>query len=216
MNRVATERFGTDLAPAVVRAWKSFSTAFSEFPYHIGTVYNAPMQYGPSNLLWANPTGYRATMVGFPYDDLASWRQVYPPDVFVQQFQKIADGFDAAIAALDRETANINANDDLRNALKFELSVATAASIHFRSTANQAHFVKLREELKRDSQNISKRNELIQVLRAEIDLARKLHTIQSADSRIGFEATNHYFYIPQDLLEKIINCEHLIHQFNRA
>ena len=51
-----------------------------------------------------------------------------------------------------------------------------------------------------------------EVLRAEIQLARQLHQIQSRDSRIGFEATNHYYYIPQDLLEKILNCEHLLTQ----
>lgn len=27
------------------------------------------------------------------------------------------------------------------------------------------------------------------------------------DSRIGFEATNQYYYLPQDLVEKVVNCE---------
>ena len=76
LDKIAKERFGPALAPPMVRAWKAFSTAFSEFPYHVGVVYNAPMQYGPSALLWSKPTGYRATMVGFPYDDLDAWRQM--------------------------------------------------------------------------------------------------------------------------------------------
>jgi hypothetical protein len=216
MNRVATDRFGPELALAVVRAWKSFSTAFSEFPYHIGTVYNAPMQSGPSNLLWAKPTGYRATMVGFPYDDLTAWRQVYPPKVFVDQFRNIADGFDAAIATLKEQTTSEKPNANFQKAVEKEISVATAASIHFRSTANQARFVELRDQLQKSPEKSDLRDELIQVLRSEVDLARQLYRIQSQDSRIGFEATNHYFYIPQDLLEKIINCEHLIAHYTRA
>ena len=48
------------------------------------------------------------------------------------------------------------------------------------------------------------------ILLAEIDLAKRLFAIQSRDSRIGFEASNHYFYVPADLAEKIINCKHLL------
>jgi len=31
-----------------------------------------------------------------------------------------------------------------------------------------------------------------------------------ADSRIGFEASNQYYYIPLDLAEKIVNCDQLL------
>src|SRR5689334_10242610 len=124
------------------------SAAFSEFPYHGGLVYNAPMQYGPANLLWAEPTGYRATMVGFPYDDLDAWRQVYPAEIFVQQFNKVADGFDTAIETLRRETAVARTALAFEKALELELNVAMAAAIHFRSTANQARFVHLVRQTK--------------------------------------------------------------------
>ena len=29
------------------------------------------------------------------------------------------------------------------------------------------------------------------------------------DSRIGYEATNQYYYVTQDLIEKVINCEYV-------
>ncbi|NLC55755.1 MAG: hypothetical protein GX774_02830, partial [Armatimonadetes bacterium] len=105
MTRVARRRFGAALAPAVVRAWQQLSAAFREFPYHGGLVYTAPMQVGPANPLWLQPTGYRATMVGFPYDDLDAWRAVYPPEVFCAQFDKVADGFAAALEELRRAAA---------------------------------------------------------------------------------------------------------------
>jgi hypothetical protein len=48
------------------------------------------------------------------------------------------------------------------------------------------------------------------LLRSEIALARRLHAIQSRDSRIGFEASNQYYYVPVDLAEKVINCHDLL------
>lgn len=212
LRKVALHRFGLELAEPVVRAWNSWSSAFSEFPYHGGLVYNAPMQYGPANPLWLEPTGYRATMVGFPYDDLDGWRQVYPPDIFIQQFTRVADGFDTAIQRLQRDVSEIKTEPAFAKALAQELNVARAAAIHFRSTANQARFVHLRRQ-PRNKETIAG---LEAILRSEIALAREMHKIQSLDSRIGFEATNHYYYVPQDLLEKIINCHHLLNQLARS
>ena len=48
------------------------------------------------------------------------------------------------------------------------------------------------------------------VLRKEISLASRLAALQSADARIGFEASNHYYYRPIDLAEKILNCRDLL------
>ena len=36
-------------------------------------------------------------------------------------------------------------------------------------------------------------------LRNELSLAKRLLAIQSRDSRIGFEASNQYYYVPADL-----------------
>ncbi|MEX2591180.1 MAG: hypothetical protein WD426_00300 [Anditalea sp.] len=38
--------------------------------------------------------------------------------------------------------------------------------------------------------------ELEQILHEEIALAKHMHILQGRDSRLGFEATNHYFYTP--------------------
>ncbi|MCW5550930.1 MAG: twin-arginine translocation signal domain-containing protein [Verrucomicrobiae bacterium] len=215
MRRVAERRFGPRLAPAVVEAWRGFSSAFREFPYHIGVVYSGPQQLGPANLLWGEPTGYRATMVGFPYDDLNAWRAVYPPEVFIQQLNRVADGFDQALRLLESATAELQpkALPTHRQALEAEARVAEAAMIHFRSAANQARFVMARgawSGAKTPAETDSHRAELRCVLNAEIALARRLFQLQSRDSRLGFEASNHYFYVPCDLQEKILNCRHLL------
>ncbi len=158
MSRVAERRFGKALGPQAMRAWQAYSEAFSQFPFHGSVVYVAPMQVGPANPLWGEPTGYGATMVGFPYDDLEGWRAVYPAEVFIGQFEKVATGFERAhadlAAAYEIERRQLTAQQ--RTAALQELSVGEAAGIHFRSTANQARFVAARRRLK-DAKSPSRR-----------------------------------------------------------
>jgi hypothetical protein len=215
MERVARRRVGDALALGVVRAWQAFSAAFSEFPFSGGLVYDAPMQFGPSNLLWGEPTGYHATMIGFPYDDLEGWRAMYPVEVFISQFDKIADGFGRAIAELKSFVAanadKLRSNE--RQAVVEELNVAEAAAIHFRTTANQARFVRDRRELAQAKSRDAAQPLLAaleKVLRDELDLARRLYALQNRDSRLGFEASNQYYYVPVDLAEKVLNCRDLL------
>ena len=91
--------------------------------------------------------------------------------------------------------------------------MAHAAAIHFRTTANQARFVQARNQLLK-SETKDKAglllSEIESVLRSEISLAKQLFAIQNRDSRIGFEASNQYYYVPVDLLEKMINCHDLL------
>jgi hypothetical protein len=215
MRRVAERRFGKVLASQVVGAWHEYSAAFSEFPFHGSLVYSAPMQVGPANTLWGEPTGYHASMVGFPYDDLNAWRAVYPAEVFIGQFEKVATGFEHAHAnmAAAFQACRAQLTVEQRAMALLELSVGEAAAIHFYSVANQARFVMARRRLKEakspaDAQ--STREELERLLRAEIQSAQRLHAIQSRDSRIGFEASNQYYYVPVDLAEKVINCHDLL------
>jgi len=199
LRRVAVSRFGPTNAPAVLDAWHTMSVAFREFPYHGGVVYTAPMQYGPSNLLWAQPTGYRATMVGFPYDDLDTWRAIYPREVFARQLELVSAGFEEGVRKLREQAAR--ATDDAAEALASEADVAEGAWLHFRSSAAQARFV-----MARDAGDAEAVRELLD---QEADTARRLYAIRMRDSRIGFEASNHYYYMPLDLVEKVLNCEYL-------
>ncbi len=211
MRGVARRRFGRRCAGDVVAAWHAFSEAFRQFPFHGGLVYAAPLQYGPSNLLWAQPTGYSATMVGFPYDDLNGWRAIYPPEVFIGQFEAICQGWQPGLARLEEGLAK--APDEYRPALERELSVARAAHLHFRTVANQARFVMARDALAATpsvEEAPARRHELERLLRDEIAIARDLYALQTRDSRLGYEASNHYYYVPLDLVEKVVNCEYLL------
>ncbi|GMU24459.1 MAG: hypothetical protein AMXMBFR13_45330 [Phycisphaerae bacterium] len=209
---MAGRRFGRGLAPAVVQAWRDFSTAFNEFPFG-GGLYSTPRQFGPSNLLWGEPTGYPAGPVGFPYDDLESWRTPYPPEVFIGQLEKVAEGFETAVDSLRQAPVSMRLTGAMYEAFTRELAVAETTAIHFRSSANQARFVWTRNRLRAAVSAAEARSliaELEQLLRREIDAARRMYTLQMTDSRLGFEASNQYYYVPLDLVEKILNCRHLL------
>lgn len=215
MLQVAEQRFGRGLASLVVTAWKEFSSAFSEFPFHGDVVYFAPQQCGPSNLLWEKATQYRATMTGIPYDDLKGWRGIYPPEVFIGQMEKVAVGFDQALAKLRKAAELVKQTTSKLERRNFEeeCRIAAAAAIHFRSVANQSRFVLARNallETKKAEEIRQPVNVIKQVLNSEIELSKKLCQMQLLDSRLGFEATNHYFYVPVDLAEKILNCRDLL------
>jgi hypothetical protein len=218
MRRVAEDRFGKSLAPAVVAAWRQFSAAFCEFPFHIDVVYHAPLQVGPANLLWAKPTGYKSTMSGFPYDDLPGWAAVYPPEVFIGQLEKTASGFETGYQLLIAGAKKYPLSRSESHALRGELNVAQAAAIHFKSTANQARFVRDRDRLARAGDRAEAMPLLAALestLRDELKLARRLFDLQSRDSRIGFEASNHYYYVPIDLAEKVVGCRDLLDHWLR-
>ena len=166
-------------------------------------LYAGPQQRGPANLLFAEPTGYGASMVGFPYDDLTTWRRIYPAEVFAEQFEKVAEGF---AAGLKRMQAAIEKTDTQahRNNLIEDLRLAEAATIHFASVANQVRFVMARDSQPPDRKTMSERAD------REIANARNLFALTCQDARIGYEASNHYYYYPLDLVEKVVNCSYLI------
>lgn len=202
LESLALRRHGEPATAAVTRFWREVSAAFSQFPYHGGTVYSAPLQVGPSNPLWAEPTRYSASMVGIPYDDLASWRSIYPAAVFADQLEQVAVGMESAVRHL-REAISHPSPLVLE-----EIRFTEVAAIHFASVANQSRFLIARAA---GNAAVMRRH-----VSAEASLAVRLHALQSSDSRIGFEASNQYFYVPLDLVEKVINCQWLADSLPQA
>ena len=199
MQAVAASRFGVEAAPEVVAAWNKLSDAYGEFPFDISVCYAGPQSLGPANLLYARPSGFRSSMVTFPFDDLETWRGPYSATTLRHQFEKVAE--------LWREGVDLLGGLRLTHpsaAMEDEWRIARAALIHFQSTVNQIRFVQVRETDPVEARRL---------LEAEIVLAQDLLDLVTRDSRIGFEATNHYGYIGIDLIEKILNCQHLLAVF---
>ena len=123
-------------------------------------------------------------------------------------------GWAAALPPL-KEAAK-QAVDSARKTAQAAVRAAEACLLHFRSVANQTRFMMLREKAlakpaPADAKKI--RTALRNVLTDEIDTARRMFAIARADSRIGYEASNHYFYLPRDLMEKVVNCRYLLDQW---
>jgi hypothetical protein len=212
LNNVAASRYGKKAASDAVSAWNKFSSAFSEYPFHVGFVYNGPIQFGPANPLWPEPTGYSSTMVGYPYDDVDGWRTIYPADILAGQFEKMASLWSDGLRDFQTVVKKTSGTEN-KNA-RADMIIAEAAYLHFRSVANQIRFTAARNELKTGSLSPAESKEsktiICRTAEDEITTARKLFTLCREDSRIGYEASNHYYYLPFDLVEKVIDCEYIL------
>ncbi len=209
---IATKRYGKNSAPDVINAWDVFSLAFTEFPYGL-SIYYAPMNYGPSNPLYIEPTGKKATMLGFPFDKLDQWRGIYPDEVLADQFEKLADGWETGLPYFEKAIANSKSPDQKANAIE-DHRFAITAWIHFKSTANQIRFTMARDSLLTEDleqkELEAKLKTIKNIAMDEKQLARQMYLISKEDSRIGYEASNHYYYFPLDFVEKVINCEYIL------
>lgn len=88
-----------------------------------------------------------------------------------------------------------------------------AVRIHCASSAAQARFTMERDRFLASSDRDEKLLCLERMRRAaesEAAHARELLPLVKADPVIGYESSNHYFYVPQDLLEKQINVRFVL------
>ena len=130
-------------------------------------------------------------MTCFAYDDLESWRSIYPEDIFENQFKKLCTMWEQGLALLE----NIP-ECEFKN-------IAKSTYIQFKSSYNQIRFIRIRDDLKN-------KEEMIDLLNSEIKMASLMFKIMQKHPSVGFEAANHYYYTQGMLMEKVINCEYII------
>ena len=147
-------------------------------------------------------------MIGFAYDDLNGWRDIYPEEVLAKQFEKIAQGWKEGLDFFNKVVQLTG--PEKKGAAQGDWRIAKAAYLHFASVVNQCRFIMDRNSLKKDLPDAERhalKKQVNTILDNEITLAEELFKITRLDSRIGFEASNQYYYVPQDLMEKVIDCE---------
>ena len=203
IRKVARRRYGVEAAEGAVDAWAGFSKAFELYPYSVA-IYTIPTQHGPANLLRAKPTGVRNSMILMPQDDYKSWSGKYPPEVVQREFSRMADEWDQALPGFRKAMQAVPGSR--RRQADEDLAVAETCYLHFRSTANQIAFYLLRDK-PRSPETLERMRALA---KAEIELARRLYPVAKRHSVIAYEASNHYYYRPADLAEKILNCQWLL------
>lgn len=186
-------------ADAVKKATDLFSEAFGEFPFNPAVIYYGPQNGGPSNLLYRNPTGRKATMTCYAFDDLTRWRDNYPEDVFENAFKSVSEKWEEGLSALPQD------EKDLCNISYVSYSL-------FRSSYNQIRFIRLRDSiLSSASDELIK--EIIEVIKEEMKLAKEIYKIMCLMPEIGYEAANHYYFSLDNIKEKLINCGFLIEYY---
>lgn len=171
-------------------AQKEFSKAFREFPFHKYVLYKGPQNAGPSTLLFEKPTGYTSTMTCFAYDDLDTWRQDYPEDIFESQFEKLCEGWEKGLALLPQ-------NDESETTV-----MAKACYCLFRSCLNQIRFIRARDS--------GEKRRCAEVAKSELEITELMLSLMNENASIGFEAANHYYFSKMQLAEKIVNCHYII------
>ena len=196
LRRVADELYGSVAAAKALPVWTILSEGLSRYPFTSRVLYHGPHHMGPANPLYLRPTGQTATMTGIPFDDLDGWRRIFPRETYVarfdqmaQAFAKGADGWKAVVAA---------AEGPGRDLAKQELGIIRMIALNFASTVDQSRFVMARER--------GDRREMREIARRELARAKELLPIVMSDSRLGYESASQYFFIPQDLREKVVSC----------
>ena len=183
---------GADVA-TLSKALHLFSEAFSEYPFCIRTAYYAPQTCAPANPLYAEPTGFEATMVCNPYDDLTKWRNLFPEEIFVDQMRKMSEKWSEGFEVL--KTVDLTKNPYLDELY----DVADACNVTFRGMYNQCAFIATGR----------KEGNYEALLEDEKRLAYEAIDLMARNATIGYESSNHYFYTKSNLMEKIVNCEYL-------
>ena len=184
-----------EISKNMKNATKLFSDAFSNFPSHILTAYHGPQNAGPATLFYEKPTGYRATMTCFAYDDLESWRGIYPEDVFQQQLEKLCEEWKEGLALIENDP-----DTETRR-------MAEAGYSLFRAALNLVKFVRLRD-------GGGTKEALRAVVADEKENAAKMLALMNQNPAIGFEAANHYYFSRFSLCEKVINCDYLLEKYS--
>ena len=142
LDRLAERLYGKDGVPAARAAWKAYSDGFREYPFYISSVYAGNHTVGPANPLYIEQTYWPASMVGIPYDDLRSWRSIYPEETYLGQMEKVRDGFVKGNAAFASLVESLDG--DRQAAARRELGLFRAIENHFRSVCDQIRFVRAR------------------------------------------------------------------------
>jgi len=207
--------YGPAGAAKALEAWDVFSAAFRLYPYGV-SIYVLPTQHGPANLLRLKPTGLAPGMILFPYDRYQEWRGVYPAETVQRLLAQLAAQWQAGVELL--KAALDLAPKTSREAAQLEYAIARTCQTHFESAANQIEFYRLRDELAQAATERATeiRRRMIALAERERELSRAQFVVARHESRIGYEASNHYYYTPWDLVEKMLNCDQVIAELRGA
>lgn len=188
LERWYENNFGDDRVRGAIEL---FCKAFRDYPFSVKALYLSPHTLGPANLWDTEPEEKGSTMVCFSYDDLESWVEPYGADIYLSQMDIVCWFWEEGIELLEMAEKNAKTEELLR--------YANAFYCHYFSDILQTKFALCKRA--------GDKKGMTECLRRERENARKLLSLMRADARIGYEASNHYFYTERNILEKILRTE---------
>lgn len=177
--------FGEDWS-AVQEASKYFSKGFKNFPFSSMAAYFGPQNVGCANPFYEEPTGLPSTMVGYPFDNIDMWRGTFSRQAYTECFRLLSEEWKKGLDVL------VGLKDE--NACKMK-RIAEAAYCVLRSVYLHCQWI-----LEGD----------MSAVKEEYANTKRLITLAAEDSAIGYEASNHYMYNENMLLEKLLYLDKII------
>ena len=191
-----------EYANTIRRGVKAICDGFREYAFSVDHLYFSPQTLGPYNMWTPYPDEKPSTMVCFAYDDFEKWAQKYPYEVFTSQSEKLLVGWARGIEILKEAEGERCDIDDL-------IRYAEAAYLHLRADLIHTKYA----YMKRDAKKY--KAELIALAKESAEDAKALALLAKDDATIGYEASNHYFYTPHLLREKLLNVEKFIAEIEK-
>ncbi len=184
------KKFGAN-AKIVHDGIKTLCDAFREYPFSITMLYNSPKTLGPANLWEIEPEEKTSTMVCYAFDDYENWILPYPYEIYVSQFKKVINLWKEGIAILEKAEQTALVCEIIR--------YAKVACCHFTTDLLQTKFAFVKR--------VGDREQMKQLISAEKQNTVDLLNLFVTDAKIGYEASNHYYYTYPNLIEKILRME---------
>jgi hypothetical protein len=134
--------------------------------------------------------------------------------VVQKQFTKLADLWKTGLSSM--QAGMKRASLRKRAAAEQDFAIALTCYNHFKSVANQVEFYLLRDKLALErGEDLSKaKARMREIVRDEMQLAREQYDVATRHSIIGYEASNHYYYRPLNLVEKVLNCQQVLDEID--
>jgi hypothetical protein len=203
VQTLAAERYGKGSAASVAQAWGVFSAAFKEYPFSNSVVYSSFVQEGAAQRLYLTPSGFTPRIMN-NFDSLR-WTAPFEPMQIAAAFSQIGHAWENGAAMF--RTAIAEMNGPAKQVAERDLVIMEAAAIHFQSIGLLVEFYEMRD---RNPRSVLARSRWRKNIAAQLALAERFLRLCRRDSRIGFEASVGYFYLPLDVREKIAACRYLL------
>ena len=184
------KKFGAS-ADLVHDAIKKLCDAFRQYPFNIRPLYLSPKTLGSANLWDLSAEEKSSTMVCYAYDDYESWSVPYGVDVYLSQLEKLLSLWADGIKMLEKVPESPLVSEILR--------YARVAYLHFDTDRLQTQFALYKQKQNEEG--------MLSCVLSEGENAAALLNLMRSDAKIGYEASNHYFYTERNLLEKILRMD---------